>query len=140
MRGSWIFSNPVTYIHTYLHVCIHLCICFQFVAVAAILNVTLIVSSTNTTLECTLPCFSPDIQCDIIYFTSNNGDGVHVIITYDVIIGSAMSYSYPTQRIMISNLASDRSYYYCLVAINTANNTEVGYLVCGNFTTEGTYI
>ena len=120
-----------------------MCVCIyafvlQFVAVAAILNVTLIVSSTNATLECTPPCFSPDIGCDIIYFTSNNGDGV--IITYDVIIESAMSYSYPTQRIMISNLASDRSYYYCLVAINTTNNTEVGYLVCGSFTTEGTYM
>ena len=110
----------------------------QFLAVAAILNVTLIISSTNATLECTLPCFSPNIQCGILYFTHNNGDDV--IITNDVIMGSTMSFSYPTQQIVISNLASDRSYYYCVVAINATNNTEVGYPVCGSFTTTGTYM
>ena len=111
----------------------------QFVAVAAILNVILLsVSSTNVILECMLPCFSPDIWCGLLSFTPNNNEVV--IITYGEIMGSTMSYSYPTQQIMISNLTHNTAYEYCLVAINTTNNITVGDPVCGNFTTAGSYV
>ena len=111
----------------------------QFVAVGAIINVTLIVSPTTATLECTLPCFSPDIWCRLFSITPNNSA---VLITYDRIMGSSMSYSYPTKQIMISNLSYNTAYEYCVVGSNTTNNDmTVGDPVCGNFTTAaGTYM
>ena len=112
----------------------------QFVAVAAILNVTIIVSSTTATLNCTLPCFSPDIRCTLLDISIDNFEVV--TITHDDIVRSTMNFSYPTEKFVISNLASDRTYYYCVVAIsrNATNQyayeyMEVGDPVCGNFHT-----
>ena len=111
----------------------------QFVAVAAILNVTIIVSSTTATLDCTLPCFSPDIRCRLLNITLNDFEGVTT--TYDGFVRSTMNFSYPTEQFVISNLASDRTYYYCVFAINATNDyifglyMEVGDPVCGNFHT-----
>ena len=124
-----VFVNIYTFVHFVL----------QFLAVAAILNVTLLnVSSTTAALECTLPCFSPNIQCSLFNITPNNIE----VITYDDIMGSSMSYSYPTQQIMISNLRYNTTYEYCVVAIDTTNNNmTVGDPVCGSFTTTtGTYM
>ena len=109
----------------------------QFVAVAALLNVTKNVSSTTATLECTLPCFSPNIRCNLFNITPNNIE----VITYGGIMGSSMSYSYPTQQIMITNLRYNTTYEYCIVSVDTTNNMIVGDPMCGNFaTTAGTYM
>ena len=89
------------------------------------------VSSTTATLNCTLPCFSPDIQCSLFNITPNNGE----VITHHQIMESTMNYSYPTQQIIISNLTSGRSYSYCVGAINTNNNITVRDPVCGSFHT-----
>ena len=135
--ASYIHYFACTYVHMYIPKCIYLCFVLQFLAVAPILNVDIMPDepSTTVTLECTLPCFSPDIRCGLCGLTLKDGD---VVITRDgEIMGSTMSYSYPTQQIMISNLASDRIYDFCVVTINTTNNTDIGDPVYGSFTTTG---
>ena len=139
----------VLYIIVCMYTYVHACLCtmymyvyvyafvLQFVAVAAIINVTLIVSSTTATLECTLPCFSPNLWCNLS-ITPINGE----LITHYQVMESRRNFmlSYPTQQIVISNLASDRSYNYCVVVINATNNMTVGDPVCDSFTTAGTYM
>jgi len=61
-------------------------------------------------------------------------------VTNGNIVSSVMSYSYPIQRIMISNLISDTTYSYCVV-VTTINDNTVIEGKCGTFTTRsGTYI
>jgi len=61
-------------------------------------------------------------------------------VTIDNIVGLMMSYSYPTQSIMISNLTSDTTYSYC-VAVAPINDSTVVEGMCGTFTTRlGTYV
>ena len=135
-----------TYIHTCMYIYIYAFV-LQFVVVAAILNVMLLnVSSTTATLDCTLPCFSPNIWCRLFNITPNNIE----VITNGGIMGSSMSYSYPTQQIIISNLRYNTTYEYCIVAVVatnsnptniTTNNMMIRDPVCGNFaTTAGTDI
>ena len=138
------------HIRTYMHTCMYIYIyafVLQFVVVAAILDVMLLnVSSTTASLECTLPCFSPNMWCNLFNNTPHNIE----VITYGRIMGSSVSYSYPTQQIMISNLRYNTTYEYCVVAVVTTNsnptnittnNMTIGDPVCGNFaTTAGTYI
>ena len=118
--------NVFVYIYTLVYFIL------QFVAVAAILNVMPNAMLTTATLDCTLPCFSPGINCSLSSIAPNNSE---VMITHDEIMGSTMSYSYPTQQIMISNLANNTRHDYCVVAIDIINNITVGNPVCGNFTT-----
>ena len=134
----YMYMRIQTYIHTCMYIYIYAFV-LQFVAVAAILNVMLLdVSSTTATLECTLPCFSPNIRCSLSTITPNYIE----VITYGGIMGSSVSYSYPTQQIMISNLRYNTTYEYCIVAVDTTtNNMTVGDPVCSNFiTTAGTYM
>ena len=103
-----------------------------FLAVAAVVVNFMYYYSTIATLECTLPCFSPNIQCRLFSITPNNNE----VITYGGIIRSSMRYSYPTQQIMISNLRYNTTYEYCVVAVDTTNNNMmVGDPVCGKFYT-----
>ena len=95
------------------------------------MNVVPSIMSTTATLDCTLPCFSPNVQCDVSNITPNN----ELMISYSRVMGSSMNYNYPTQQIMISNLKYDTLYNYCVVAINTTNNMTVGDPVCRSFTT-----
>ena len=83
-----------------------------------------------------LPCFSSNLECVLSHFTLNNMD-VNVTNSTSDITGSLMTYSYPTQTIIITaiGLNSDTSYNYCIVATNTTNMMEVGEPMCGNFTT-----
>ena len=147
-----IVRTVYVYAHTYMHTCMYIYIyafVLQFVAVAALLNVMLLnVSSTTAILECTLLCFTPNIRCSLFSIVPNN----IAVIIYGDIMGSSMSYSYPTQQIMISNLRYNTTYEYCIhvvavVTTNsnptniTTNNMTIGDPVCGNFaTTAGMYM
>ena len=103
-----------------------------YIAVQAIISVTVeTVSTTSATLECTLPCFSPNLQCNLFNITTNGVDAVN--ITNGNIFGSVMSYSYPTQNITINNLMESTAYNYCVVAINITNMMKIGEAVCGSF-------
>ena len=121
-----------------------MCVSFQLVAVQAIISVTEV--TVSNTLECTLPCFSPNLRCNLSNITTNGVDAVNIIVTNGNIVGSVMSYSYPTQRITISNLIDNTTYNYCVVAIDMTNMMKVGEPVCGSFvaspqpTTTGTYV
>ena len=64
--------------------------------------------------------------------TRNDTEAIR--ISNDVIMGLVMSYSYPTQQIMISNLINDTMYIYCVAAYDN-NNMIVGKEVCDSFTT-----
>ena len=57
------------------------------------------------------------------------------MIVNGTIMGSLMSYSYPTQQIMISGLIGNITYTYCVVVIDMTNMMEVGEAVCGSFRT-----
>ena len=113
-------------------------------AVQAIISVTEEnVSTTSATLDCTLPCFSPNLQCNLSDITTNGVDAVNINVTNGNIVGSVMSYSYPTQRITISNLIPNTTYNYCVVAIDMTIMIKIGEPVCGSFTTTsipGTYV
>lgn len=88
----------------------------------------------SASLICELPCFSPDLRCVISNITTNNMI-VNVASTNGHIIGSLMTYSYPTQIITLNCLNSDTTYNYCVIATNITNMMTVGVPVCGNFTT-----
>ena len=114
-----------------LLLCITIC---TYVAVQAVISVTVeTVSTTNVTLDCTLPCFSPNLQCNLSNITTDGVDAVNIIVTNSNIVGSVMSYSYPTQRTTISNLIDNTTYNYCVVAIDMTNMMKVGEPVCGSF-------
>ena len=113
-------------------------------AVQAIISVTVEnVSTTSATLDCMLPCFSPNLQCNLSNIKTNGVDAMNINVTNGNIVGSVMSYSYPTQRITISNLIDNTTYNYCVVAIDMTNMMKVGETVCGSFITRplpGTYV
>ena len=52
------------------------------------------------------------------------------------ITGSLMTYSYPTQTITLSDLNSNTTYNYCIVATDITIMMEVGEPVCDSFTTQ----
>ena len=107
---------------------------FQLVAVQAVSVTEETVSTTSVVLVCTLPCFSPYLRCNLSNITTNGVNAVNISIIKGSIVGSMMSYSYPTQRITISNLMDNNTTYnYCVVAINMNNMTEVGEPVCDSF-------
>ena len=110
-----------------------------FTAVRAISDVTAVVSSTFATLNCTLPCISPNLQCSLFNITTNDGDVTMVTNATSDVIGSVMSYSYPTQQINISNLLVNATYKYCVTAVDITNKLEVGEPVCGSFQTPSMY-
>ena len=110
-----------------------------FTAARAISDVTIVVASTSATLDCTLPCFSPDLQCSLFNITTNDSDVRVVTNTTSPVVGSVMSSSYPTQQINISNLLVNATYKYCVTAINITNKIEVGEPVCGSFQTPSMY-
>ena len=81
-----------------------------------------------------MSCFSPNLQCVVSQFTTNNMD-VNVASGSGQITGSQMAYSYPIQTITLSCLNSGTTYNYCVVATNATNMMLFGEPVCGNFTT-----
>jgi len=87
-------------------------------------------------LSCVLSRFSPELQCVVSKFTTNNMD-VTVASTIGHVTGtvSVNTYSNPTQTITLGCLNSSTTYNYCVVTINTTNMVKVGKSVCGNFTT-----
>ena len=70
-----------------------------FTAVRTISDVTIVVTSTSATLDCTLPCFSPDLQCSLFNITTNDSDVRVVTNTTSPVVGSVVIYSYPTQKL-----------------------------------------
>ena len=94
-----------------------------------------------------MPCFSPNLQCVVSQFTTNNMD-VNAASGRGQVTGSLMAYSYPTQTILFIGLNSGTTYNYCVVATDDINMIQVGEPVCGNFTTgiittdnsDGTYV
>lgn len=96
---------------------------------------------TSATLDCTLPCFSPDLHCAVFSIRANNANIMNTAITNVIspIVGSVMSYSYPTQKIYISNLIVNTSYNYCVTAVNINSMVKVGEPVCDYFRTPSMY-
>ena len=90
----------------------------MFTAVRAILDVSTVVVATSATLDCTLPCFSPDLQCSLFNITTNDNDVRVVTNTTSPVVGSLMTYSHPTQQINVSNLLVNKTYEYCVTAID----------------------
>ena len=88
-------------------------------------------SDDSATLICKLACFSSNLQCAIVSFTTNS------VVTNSIsdVTGSVMTYSYPTQTITLSGLNSSTTYNYCVIATDTTNVMIVGEPVCGSFTT-----
>jgi len=106
-----------------------------FIVVMAIQNVAITSSISTATLDCTLPCLSPNLQCSLFNITVNDVDVMNIInVTNGTTVGSVSSYSYPTQSIMISNLISDTTYSYCVV-VTTINDNTVVEGMCDTFTT-----
>ena len=113
----------------------------HYTATTSILNVTEDIMLISATLDCTLPCFSPDLHCALFSIRANNANIMNTVITHvtSPIVGSVMSYSYPTQKIYISNLFVNMSYNYCVIAVNMNATVEVGEPVCDYFRTPSRY-
>ena len=114
----------------------------HYIATTSILNVTKDVTLTSATLDCTLPCFSPNLHCSLFSIRAKITNIMNTAITNvtSPIIGSVMSYSYPTQKIYINNLFVNLSYDYCVIAVNMNTMMEVGEPVCDHFRTPSMYI
>ena len=111
-------------------------IALYFTVVRVILNVTEDVYLTSATLTCTLPCFSPNIQSSLFRISANNDNVMNTITNViSPVDGSVVSYSYPTQNVVIDNLILNTTYTYCVGAINMITKREVGKPLCGNFKT-----
>ena len=113
--------------------------CIRYVIIPLGVNAILSVDEMNitensATLTCELSCFSPNLQCVLSNFTLNSMD-VNVTNSIGDITGSLMTYSYPTQTVTLTDLDSDTTYNYCIVATDITNMMEVGESMCGNFTT-----
>ena len=92
------------------------------------------ITENSAKLTSELPCFSSNLQCALSNFTLNNMD-VNVTNSIGNITDSLMAYSYPTQTITVTDLDSNTTYNYCIVATNMTSMMEVGESMCGNFTT-----
>ena len=92
------------------------------------------ITEDSATLICELSCFSPNLQCAVSQFITNNMN-VNVASGSGQVTGSVMAYSYPTQSVSVSCLTSGTTYNYCVIATNAANMVQVGEPVCGSFTT-----
>ena len=96
------------------------------------------VSHNSVILNCELPCFSPGLECALFSVSINNTNVAPTIInSTSIVSGSDTSYNQPTQLITLTNLTSNATYNYCVVAVNTTNMMEivVGGPMCKNFTT-----
>ena len=112
-----------------------ICIFSNLVGVNALLSVDEdSITEDSATLICELSCFSPNLQCAVSQFTTNNMN-VNVASGSGQVTGSVMAYSYPTQSVSVSCLTSGTTYNYCVIATNAANMVQVGEPVCGSFTT-----
>ena len=112
-----------------------ICIFNNHVGVNALLSVDEDnITEDSATLICELSCFSPNLQCAVSQFTTNNMN-VNVVNGGGQVTGSVMVYSYPTQSVSVSCLTSGTTYNYCVIATNAANMVQVGEPVCGSFTT-----
>ena len=85
----------------------------------------------SVTLVCVLSNVSYGINCSLCSITTNGKD-VTVDTTFNISQKNVTSFS---QALTLSNLTSGTTYNFCLTTIYTANMTEVGQPVCGNFTT-----
>jgi len=88
------------------------------------------ISENSAIFVCILACFSTQLECNITNTTAP-------ISSIGNISGSVTSYDYPTQLLMFTELESDMTYEYCVVAINVTDMTEVGSLECRDFNTGG---
>ena len=112
-----------------------ICIFNNHVGVNALLSIDESdITEDSATLICELSCFSPNLQCAISQFTTNNMT-VNVASGSGQVTGSVMTYSYPTQSVSVSCLTSGTTYNYCVIATNATNMVQVGEPVCGSFTT-----
>ena len=94
------------------------------------------VRDTSATIVCELACFTEEIGCipvdtNLTFHTSN-------------ITGRSCSYSYHSQNITFSNLASGNTYNVCISAYNLTTTELQGSVQCEIFTTphyhdEGTW-
>ena len=112
-----------------------ICIFNNHVGVNALLSVYEdSITEDSATLICELSCFSPNLQCAVSQFTTNNMN-VNVASGSGQVTGTVMAYSYPTQSVSVSCLTSGTTYNYCVIATNATNMVQVGEPVCGSFTT-----
>ena len=113
-----------------------------FLEINAILDVYIeSVSCTLAILKCELPCFSPGLECALFNIAKNNTYAASATVTTTSVVGargSDASCNHQAQLIMLTNLTSDTTYSYCVVAINTTDMMKVGDQVCGNFATDTT--
>ena len=107
------------------------------------------VKETRATIVCKLSCFSEDIGCIPEYgglIISRIRKTMRKIagLTFHIsnITGNPYSYSYPSQNITVTNLASGKHYFICVHAYNLTTTQLLGFSLCENFTTihhEGMY-
>ena len=95
------------------------------------------ITETGATIVCELLCFSKDFGCLLTYITWLNKSVTIQDPTFHIsnITGDPYSYSYPSQNITVTDLASDNMYHYCVHAINLTTMNISGFPLCGNFTT-----
>jgi len=92
------------------------------------------VDPDSVTLVCILANVSYGISCSLCSITINGHD---VTMSTKFTTGniSLNGVNLPSQAITLTNLRCGTTYNYCLTAVYTSNMTEVGELLCGNFTT-----
>lgn len=93
------------------------------------------ITEYSVTLSCELPCFTPDLQCELNDLTKN-GMSVNVPVNITNIADSFMSYDYPRQNISVIDLDKNTTYSYCVTAVNMNTNESIGNPFCSSFTTK----
>ena len=79
-----------------------ICIFNNHVGVNALLSIDESdITEDSATLICELSCFSPNLQCAVSQFTTNNMN-VNVASGSGQVTGSVMAYSYPTPNLLVS--------------------------------------
>ena len=113
----------------------YICVFNNHVGVNALLSIDEgNIMEDSATLIWELSCSSPNLQCAVSQFTTNNMN-VNVASGSGQVTGSVMAYSYPTQSVSVSCITSGTTYNYCVIATNATNMVQVGEPVCGSFTT-----
>jgi len=93
---------------------------------------------TRATIVCELPCFSKDIECALSYVLWVNKSLTIMNPTFHIsnITGDQYTYSYPSQNVTITNLASNNLYHFCVHANNLTTMKISGHILCGTFATK----
>ncbi|XP_065887893.1 uncharacterized protein [Dysidea avara] len=113
----------------------------QKIGTNEIVNTALVeVMETRATTVCKLSCFSKDIGCiPQQLWLLRKGKRVKKLTSFTFhisnITGDSYSYSYPSQNITVTNLASGKSYLICIRAYNLTTTELYGSELCEEFTT-----